>query len=62
MKAKINNECIGCGLCSDLCPSMFQLTDKIYAIVVNPVVKTEEIDSVNKVVQKCPKSAISLHE
>ena len=31
MKFKVNENCIGCGLCEATCPNVFELTDEGYA-------------------------------
>ena len=28
MKAKVNENCIGCGLCNSICPQVFTMTDE----------------------------------
>ena len=28
MKAFVNEDCIGCGLCEGICPEVFHMTDK----------------------------------
>ena len=34
MKAHVNEECIYCGLCADLCPEVFQLGDESAFVTV----------------------------
>lgn len=44
MKIKIDQErCIGCGRCTEMCPSVFRLNEEGKAVVVN-----EEIDECEK--------------
>ena len=31
MKAKVNEDCIGCGLCNSICPEVFTMTDEGFA-------------------------------
>lgn len=62
MHVNISKKCIGCGVCTDICPSMFQLSAKCYANVSNHKVSIEDISNVNEAVQKCPVFAITLQD
>lgn len=61
MKANIKKGCIGCGLCTDICPSVFQMTKKLYAEVYNEV-SDQDINDAKEAVQNCPVSIISLED
>lgn len=61
LKASVNkNACIGCGICIDICPSVFefdpQAISEASTIMVNPSVA----NSAKKASDACPTSAISL--
>ena len=60
MKVKIDAEtCVGCGLCADSCPEVFQMQDD------KAVVKTENVpaaaeENCKKTAEDCPVTAISI--
>jgi ferredoxin len=53
--------CTGCGLCADVCPSVFSMEDDI-AVVVAAMVSDEDEDCVGEAVESCPVEAIGLDE
>jgi ferredoxin len=63
MKVHVNaNVCAGFGVCTGLCPEVFELHDDGYAIVRVSEVPPELEDSVRQAVSQCPASAISLSD
>ncbi len=52
--------CAGFGVCTGLCPEVFELHDDGYAIVLVADVPAEYEDAVRKAVSQCPANAISL--
>jgi ferredoxin len=60
-KAYVDPElCIGCGVCPELCPEIFELGDDDLAHVI-----VEEIDDVDCAIDardSCPVSAISIED
>jgi len=52
------NLCIGCGLCIQLCPAVFELGDDGKSHVINPTGDSEE--NIQSAIDSCPVSAISL--
>ena len=59
MKAYVNENCIGCGLCVGLCPEVFEMTDEDVAQVIAEV--SEEMESqVVEAQESCPVSAIEV--
>jgi ferredoxin len=63
MKVHVNaNVCAGFGVCTGLCPEVFELHDDGYAIVLVSEVPPGFEDSVRQAVNQCPASAISLSD
>lgn len=63
MKAIVNEEtCVGCGLCADTCPEVFEMNDEnIAEVKVNPVPPEAET-TCREALDACPVDAISLEE
>jgi len=62
MKIKVDEElCTGCGLCSDNCSEVFELTDDIAQVVVDEIPPEHE-DCVRDAVDDCPVEAITIIE
>lgn len=54
-------ECIGCGVCVELCPTVFQLDDQAgYAIVINQ--GGAEPDIIQNAMDHCPTACIHWEE
>ena len=55
MTIKVNkNECVGCGLCVSICPSVFEMKEG------KAVVKSQKNEKcVDEAIDSCPKNAIS---
>ena len=49
-------ECIGCGLCSEIAPEVFQLNDEGVSEVVDPTSDTE--DRIQEAIDECPVECI----
>ncbi|MGB8452608.1 MAG: ferredoxin [Anaerocolumna sp.] len=63
MKAVIAKKgCIGCGLCTDICPSVFRMTNKTLAEVYVDEVPARDLQDVREAIENCPVSVISLSE
>lgn len=62
MKACVDQElCIGCGLCVDTCPEVFELKEDKAFVKVQEIPKHLE-DKVKEAKDNCPVDAISVEE
>ena len=57
MKYRVNEECIGCGLCAGTCPEVFSMGDGV-AVAIETDVPEEAIDSAAEAKDGCPVGAI----
>ncbi len=62
MKYFVNDQCIGCGLCAQLCPEIFEMTDSDTAKAADREVLPEEEASAAEACSSCPVSAIQAAE
>lgn len=58
MKFKVNENCIGCGLCEGTCPAVFHMTDAGVAEAIPDEVPAEEKANALAAMEGCPASAI----
>lgn len=61
MKAKVNENCIGCGLCNSICPQAFTMTDEGVATASSDISEEQE-ESVRETADSCPVDAIEVEE
>lgn len=62
MKAKVDSEvCIGCELCCDTCPAVFEFNGVHSTVKVEPIPEGEE-DCVREAASNCPVEAIAVEE
>jgi len=62
MKARVDaDECIGCGLCQETCPEVFELKDDLAVVKVDPVPAEAEA-SCREAADSCPVEAITIEE
>jgi ferredoxin len=59
MKAYVDEDlCIGCGLCPDICPEVFEFGMKDVATVLVDEIPTDVEDSAKEAAESCPSEAI----
>lgn len=58
MKYFVNENCIGCGLCSETCPDVFEMTDDGLAMAVDAEVSSIDEDAAEEARLNCPVEAI----
>ncbi len=62
MRAHVDRDtCIGCGLCSDNCPEVFEQVDGRSSVKVDPVPESA-YDCAREAAENCPVSAITIEE
>lgn len=59
MTAHVNEECIGCGLCVNICPKVFYMTDDGVAEAGGKVTAEQE-EHVREAADGCPTGAIEI--
>jgi ferredoxin len=62
MKTKVDSDiCIGCGLCVEICPEVYEMEDDLAVAIVDVVPK--ELESACKEAEEqCPVTAITTEE
>ena len=58
MRYKVNENCIGCGLCAGTCPEVFSMTDEGVAKARPGEVDGEIASAAKEAAEGCPVSAI----
>ena len=62
MKATIDkNMCVGCGLCPDACPAVFEMEGDLARVIGDQVPAGEE-ESCREAADTCPVDAITVDE
>lgn len=62
MKVVVDEEtCIGCGLCAETCPEVFEMDDDKATVKVEEVPE-DVIESCKEAVETCPVEAIQMEE
>lgn len=63
MKAKVDRDtCIGCALCTSICPEVFEMDDENIAIVIADPVPADVEEEAKDAEDQCPVDAISIEE
>lgn len=57
MQARVNSNCIGCGLCTGICPAVFTMTDEGVAAAKDEIL-VEWNAMVREAAESCPTDAI----
>ncbi|MEI7474216.1 MAG: ferredoxin [bacterium] len=61
LRASVNkNACIGCGLCAEICPSVFSMTPQGLAETTASIVDPSMGQAVREAAHSCPTNAISV--
>ena len=62
MKIFIEEEnCIGCGLCENLCPAVFKLNSGLAKVIKEEIKNKEKCDcDIDEVIESCPCDAIKI--
>jgi len=62
MKATVDaGACVGCGLCADSCPEVFEMDGDVAKVIASTVPKNAE-DTCKEAADNCPVTAIALEE
>lgn len=59
MKAVVDENCVACGLCPEICPEVFKLEGPIAEVLVD-VVPPQFEASAREAAERCPTEAIKL--
>jgi len=63
MKANVDRDaCIGCGLCAEICPEVFEMDDEQIATVIASPVPVDAEDDAKEAEDQCPTDAIRLEK
>ena len=58
MKAMVNDECISCGMCIDICPEVFSYNDEEKSQAIEGEIPADLEEKVTEAAGACPVGAI----
>ena len=61
MNVHVNENCIACGLCVSMCPSVFTMTQEGYAAAQDEIFPEQE-SQIQEAAESCPVNAIETEE
>jgi len=61
MEARVNSNCIGCGLCTGICPAVFTMTDEGVAAARDEIAPEYE-GQTQEAAESCPVDAIEIQK
>ena len=59
MRAVVDENCVACGLCQEICPQVFKLEGAIAEVIADPVPPSAEACA-REAAERCPTEAIHL--
>ncbi|MDW7657200.1 MAG: ferredoxin [Bacillota bacterium] len=63
MKATVDRDlCIGCGLCAEICPDVFEMDDESIAQVIVDVIPADAEEAAKEAASSCPVDAIAIED
>lgn len=61
MKAIVDRDvCIGCGLCADLCPSVYEMDAEGISVAITTDIPAESANDAEQAMEQCPVGAITI--
>lgn len=61
-KVQIEDGCIGCGMCVNMCPEQFKMNDEKKAEPIQEEISAENLEAVKEAAGNCPVSVIKVEE
>lgn len=61
MNVTVNEDCIGCELCVEMCPDVFEMGDGVAQVKTNPIPGAHE-SKAREAADACPTAAIEVEE
>ena len=61
MKAVVDDSCVACGVCPEICPEVFKLDGPIAEVIADPI-PPSAVTAAREAAQRCPVESIHLSE